>query len=159
MKFYMKQRLFSIRQSFDIFDASENPIFHVEGKLLSFGRQQTLFDVKTGEALVEIKQKLLRLMPTMEINYQGKTVATIKQEITFFKPRYVVPELGWTVQGDFLAHDYDIFDQQGKVVASINKKFLAWSDTFEFDIQQDDVPFIIVVGVILGIDLTMDQYE
>ncbi|MBG9987936.1 LURP-one-related family protein [Aerococcaceae bacterium DSM 111176] len=157
MKFYMKQKVFSFRESHDIYDEDQNPVFHVEGKMLSFGKQLRLTDVKTGETIVDIKEKLISLLSKLLIEYQGKHVATVQKELTFFKPKYTVPELGWTIEGDFLQHDYQIFDDNNDLVADINKKFFSWSDTFEFNIRDGNVPFAVVIGIILAIDMAMDR--
>ncbi|MBG9984298.1 LURP-one-related family protein [Aerococcaceae bacterium DSM 111022] len=157
MKFYMKQKLLSWRESHSIYDENQNPVFQVEGKLLSWGKQLRLTDIKSGEHIVDIKEKVIALLPKMLIEYQGKHVATVQKELTFFKPKYKVPELGWKIEGDYLQHDYQIFDDRNKLIADINKKFFAWSDTFEFDIKDTQVPFAVVIGVILAIDMAMDE--
>lgn len=157
MKFYMKQKLLSWRESHSIYDENQNPVFQVEGKLLSWGKQLRLTDIKSGEHIVDIKEKVIALLPKMLIEYQDKHVATVQKELTFFKPKYKVPELGWKIEGDYLQHDYQIFDDRNKLIADINKKFFAWSDTFEFDIKDTQVPFAVVIGVILAIDMAMDE--
>ncbi len=157
MKFYMKQKLFSFRETFDIYDSNRKSIFKVQGKLLSFGKQLRVTDSQTGEYLIDIQEKVMSLLPKMQVNYHGKHIATVEKNISFFKPKYTVPEFGWVIQGDIFAHDYDIRDDKGHLIATINKKFLSWSDTFEFDIREDDVPFVIIIGIILAIDMVMDS--
>ncbi|MBG9983019.1 LURP-one-related family protein [Aerococcaceae bacterium DSM 111020] len=157
MKFYMKQKLFSLRETFDIYDSNRKSIFKVQGKLLSLGKQLRVTDSETGEYLVDIHQKVVSLFPKMQVNYHGKHIATVESKISLFKPKYTIPEFGWVVRGDIFAHDYEILDKNGTLIATINKKFLSWSDTFEFDIREDDVPFVVIIGIILAIDMVMDS--
>ena len=49
MKLYMKQKVFSLRGDFDIYDENQVPVYSVQGKLMSFGRQLRLYDSATGE--------------------------------------------------------------------------------------------------------------
>lgn len=156
MKLYMKQKVFSIKQDFDILDVNQRPVYHVVGKLFSFGRQLTIYDSKTDHQLAQVKQKLLSLTPTMEVYVGGRLLCTIRKKITFFKPRYEVSHLDWQIEGDFFAHDYVILERDGTIVADIKKKFFSWSDTFEFNIIYEDIDPVSVVAVILAIDLAMD---
>lgn len=156
MKLYMQQKVFSLKQDFDIFDVTQRPVYHVEGKLFSFGRQLSIYEAGTQRQLAEVKQKLLSFTPTMEVYVAGRLLCTIRKKITFFKPRYEVSHLDWQIEGDYFAHDYSILEGDGTIIADINKKFFSWSDTFEFDIYYEDIDPVNVVAVILAIDLAMD---
>ena len=46
----MKQKMFSLKQNFEIVDAKLNPIYHVEGKMFSIGRQLHIYDAQTPSA-------------------------------------------------------------------------------------------------------------
>ncbi|WP_164470844.1 LURP-one-related/scramblase family protein [Vaginisenegalia massiliensis] len=159
MKLYMKQKVFSLKQDFDIYDEHQVPYFKVEGKLISLGRQLTLKDAKTGQELAFIKQRLATLMPKMELYRDGQLIATIKKKFTLLKHRYEIEQIGWRIEGDFFGHNYSIIDQEGDTVAVISKKYFAWSDTFEFDVNEEEGELITVIGVILAIDAAMDAAE
>ena len=47
MKLYMKQKLFSLKQDFNIYDHNQTPLFRVSGKLFSVGRQLRIYDALT----------------------------------------------------------------------------------------------------------------
>lgn len=159
MKLYMKQKVFSLRGDFDIYDEHQVPVYSVQGKLMSFGRQLRLYDSATGEELAHIKQQVMTLLPKMHVIYQNERIATISKKLTFFKQQYEIDTLGWSVEGDFFAHDYTVFDAQGRVVADINKKYLSWSDSFEVSIVQDDIDPAMVIAIVLAIDCAMDASQ
>lgn len=159
MKLYMKQKVFSLRGDFDIYDENQVPVYSVQGKLMSFGRQLRLYDSATGEELAHIKQQVMTLLPKMHVFYQNERIATISKKLTFFKQQYEIDTLGWSVEGDFFAHDYTVFDAQGRVVADINKKYLSWSDSFEVSIVQDDIDPAMVIAIVLAIDCAMDASQ
>lgn len=156
MKLYMKQKVWSIKQDFDIFDVDESPVYHVSEKMFTFGRQMTIIDAITRDTLCEVKQKMLSFTPTLEVFCQGDKICTIRKKITFFKPSYEVSGLNWSIKGDFWGHDYTINESDGTMIADIRKKFLSWSDTFEFNIVYEDIDPVQVVAVILAIDMAMD---
>lgn len=159
MKLYMKQKVFSLRGDFDIYDENQVPVYSVQGKLMSFGRQLHLYDSATGEELAHIKQQVMTLLPKMQVFYQNERIATISKKLTFIKQQYEIDTLGWSVEGDFFAHDYTVFDAQGRVVADINKKYLSWSDSFEVSIVQDDIDPAMVIAIVLAIDCAMDASQ
>lgn len=157
MKLYMKQQIFSIKTKFDIYDIDQNPVYYVEGTIFTLSKQRFIYDVATGQELAYFKQELLHLLPTFDVYAGGEFVATIKKEFTFFKPRYVLQGTDWTIEGDFFNHNYQIIDGSGRVIATIAKRWFAWSDTFEFDINDDLVNPVAVIAVILAIDAVMDD--
>ncbi|MRI82280.1 hypothetical protein GIY11_09700 [Aerococcaceae bacterium DSM 109653] len=159
MKLYMKQKVFSLRGDFDIYDENQVPVYSVQGKLMSFGRQLRLYDSATGEELAHIKQQVMTLLPKMHVFYQNERIATISKKLTFFKQQYDIDTLGWSVEGDFFAHDYTVFDAQGRTVADINKKYLSWSDSFEVNIVQDEIDPAMVIAIVLAIDCAMDASQ
>ena len=52
---------------------------------------------------------------------------------SFFKPRYELDYNGWRCEGDFLAWDYDVYEECCAVV-HISKKPFHWGDTYVIDI-------------------------
>ncbi|MCR8969565.1 LURP-one-related/scramblase family protein [Facklamia sp. 7083-14-GEN3] len=159
MKFYMKQKVFSLKQDFDIYNDKQEPVYRVDSKLISFGRKAKILDLQSGEALCEVNQKVFSLFPTVDVTQNGKFVSRIRKKFSFFKPKYVIEGMNWVVDGSILQHDYTIFDNQGKEIASIKKKFLSWSDTFEFEIINETVDEVLILATILAIDLAMDLSE
>lgn len=156
MKLYMKQKMFSLRGDFAIYDANQVSVYKVEGKLMALARQLRLLDSATGEELALVKQQLFSLMPRMHVFFQDEQIATISKKFTFLKPSYEISEIGWSIEGDYWAHDYTIYDANGQVVADLNKKMFSWSDTFEINIVQEDIEPAMVVAVVLAIDAAMD---
>lgn len=152
----MKQKMFSLRGDFDIYDGNQVSVYKVEGKLMALARQLRLLDSETGEELAFVKQQLFALMPRMHVFFQGEQIATISKKFTFLKPSYEISEIGWSIEGNYWAHDYTIYDASGQVVADLNKKMFSWSDTFEINIVQDDIDPAMVVAVVLAIDAAMD---
>ena len=65
--------------------------------------------------------------------------------------------MNWRLQGNLWQHDYRLKDRKGNDLAKIHKQFLAWSDTFEMTILNQELDPVIVVAVILAIDMVMDN--
>lgn len=148
MSLYIKQKVFSWGDKFSVFDAAGNQRYYVEGEVFSFGKKLHLYNNVGGEVAF-IQQKLLTFLPKYEITRNGRMIAEVVKEFTFFKHRYTVNGLGWTVEGDFWDHEYEILDGE-RVIASVSKEWLTWGDTYEirFGAGVDEAAALAVVLVI-----------
>lgn len=143
MRYLMRQKLFSWGDDFVIRDAHERDVFLVDGKAFSFGDQLRFLDLQ-GQELACIRQRLLAWGPTYEIHRNGALVAEVRKELfTFFRCTFTVDVPGpddLVAEGDFVDHEY-VFRRGDGEVASISKRWFAWSDTYGVDIApgEDDV--------------------
>lgn len=156
MKLYIKQKLFSFSQDFDIYDIEGTPVYRVKGNIIGFTRKQHLIDLATNEEVAFLRRKIFAILPKMEVFVRGTLVESIRMKLSFLKPRYELETLGWTVEGNILGHEYEVRDREGDLVGQVTKRFLAWSDTFEVDINQAEADPVMVLAIILAIDSVMD---
>ena len=154
MKLYIKQKVFSWRDKFRIYDEFGNDRYYVEGEVFTFGKKLHLLSAD-GRELAFIHQKVLSFLPKYFINRNGEDVAQVVKEFTFLKQKYSVSGLGWSVDGDFLAHEYQI-RSGGSVIAGITKKWFSWGDSYEIDIA-DGADEIMALSVVLIIDAVIDS--
>lgn len=159
MRLYMKQKMFSFKQDFNIVDENQQPVYKIDGELISIGRKLHIIDLKQNQEVALVKQKIMTLMPQVDVLVRGELVTSIRKKLTFFKDEYNVSDLGWTIKGDILAHDYDIYDAERDHIATINKKYFAFSDSYEFDIDESEVDPVYVIAVILAIDAVLDSRQ
>ena len=87
MRYLVRQKVFSIRDSFTIKDEYGNDVFKVFGRLLSIGNKLTLTDLLDQE-LYYIEQRLFRFLPEYTIYRNGRPVATVKKNLTLFRPSF-----------------------------------------------------------------------
>ncbi len=159
MKLYIKQKLFSIKQDFNIYNDKGQEVYEVKGELLSWGRKLHLIDAQSKEEVAFLKQKVLSLFVHMDVFVDGDHMTAIKQKFSLFKPKFVINDLDWTIEGNIWQHDFTIRNAKGRTIAKFHKKFLSWSDTFEIDIVDDEADPILALAVILAVDLAKDISE
>jgi len=148
-RLFIKQKVFSWKDKFNVFDEYGNSIFYVEGEFFSLGKKLHIQNMN-GEEIAFIHQKLLSFLPRFYISRYGADIAEVVKKITFFKDRYVVDEFGWEIKGDFLAHEYEFFFG-GRSIARVHKQWLAWGDTYAIEISDGADP-VNVLCVVLIID-------
>ena len=148
MKLYLKQKVFSWGDKFWVYDESGNERYSVRGEVFTIGKKLHVYD-GTEREVVMIRQKIWSFLPRYYLEKDGEIFAEVVKRFTLFHPRYEVPQFGWTVAGDFLAHNYCIRSGE-ETVAQISKKWFAWGDTYEVDFgpASDHVQVLAVVLVI-----------
>lgn len=150
MKFVIKQRVFSLADSYTIKDEMENDRYNVQGTFFSLGKKLTIYDMSGNEA-VYIEQKLFRFLPEFDIYIRGDYAAKVKKEFTLFSSRFdIESSMGqYTADGDFLGLDFTIY-KSGQPAAYVSKKFFAWSDTYGVDILEgEDEAFILALVIVI----------
>ena len=152
MKLYIKQKVFSWNDKFTVVDGTGQTRYTVEGELFSFGKKLHVYD-ELGSEVAFIEQKLFSFKPRYYVYVCGEQVAEVVKEITFLRHMYRIEGLGWEVDGDLLAHNYQI-TCDGKYIVSINKEWMSWGDSYELDINEGESE-IMALAVVLCIDCAM----
>ena len=151
-KLYIKQKVFSWKDKFSVFNELGEDVYRVEGEFLTIGKKLHVKDLNDREVAF-IHEKVWSLLPKYYISRDGSDIAEVQKKLTFLKARYEIPDFGWTVQGNFTAHEYTISSEAG-VVAAISKKWFSWGDTYEIDSAPGFDP-LNVLCVVLIIDAVL----
>jgi uncharacterized protein YxjI len=138
MKLYIKQRIFSIGDKYDVYDANENVVFDVKSELFTIGAKLHLCDVN-GNELYYIKRKLTFMLAEYEIYQNNILCAVISQEFALFRSKLNVESSqgNFEIEGDLFSMDYDII-RNGQYFGSIHKRWLSWGDSYELDIPDEE---------------------
>jgi len=151
MKLYIKQRIFSLGDKYDVYDANENVIYDVQSELFTIGAKLHLYDTQ-GRELYYIKRKLTFMLAQFEIYQNDRLCATISQEFALFHSKLNVDSSmgNFSIDGDFMSMDYEI-TRNNQYFGSIHKKWLSWGDSYELDIlDADNAEFL--CALVIAID-------
>ena len=154
MNLYIKERVFTWGDKFDVCDQNGTPKYYVKGEVFSWGKKLHVYD-RFDREVAFIKQEVFTWMPTYKVYVNQNEVAQIRREFSFFRPRYSVNGLGWDVEGSFLEHSYQI-TKNGRHIVSIDKEWMTWGDTYQLSIA-DDADEIVALAVVLTIDCVVEQ--
>jgi len=150
MRYLIRQKIFSFRDSFTIKNEFNEDCFKVTGKILSFGNKLHLTDLQ-GNELYYIEQRLFRFLPEYTIYRNGNPVATVKKNFTLFRPSFNINSVygDLNIDGNFFAYDFTIF-KNGSPVAIVSKEWFAFSDTYGVSISDgEDAAFILALVIVL----------
>lgn len=132
MKLYMKQKVFSFRDSFTVYDENGEPKYTVKGEIISFGKKLHVFD-RSGREIIFIAQRLLTFLPRYTVQINGVAEFEIKKEFSFIKPYYTIAENDIEIRGEFLSHEFEII-RAGGVIATLRKEWFTWGDSYALEI-------------------------
>lgn len=150
MNLYLKQKLFSIGDKYKFTDLEQKVIYEAKKSVLSLTKIY-MYDA-TGKELFLIKKKLIAFMPKYTVFNDGKEVLFIKRKFGI-RPKFEMVDAGgaiYLLQGDFLAHDFNI-SRDGKYIGSIKKKYFSFGDAYELNIDDNYEPALFC-SIALAID-------
>jgi len=129
MELYIRQRVFSWTDSYDVYDTDGTPRYEVKAEFLSLTHKIHVYDKHTGTEVGAIRQRLFSLLPTFEIVIGDQVLGVIRKKFTFLRQCYEVDYRGWDVEGNFLGWDYRV-TKNGTEVMSISKEIFHWTDAY-----------------------------
>ena len=161
MKLYMKQRVFSWVDKFNIVDEYGATRYYAEGELFSWGKKLHIYS-NTGREVAFIRQKLMSWLPRYFVEINGVTVATVVKELTLFRQSYRVDGLPWRMEGNFWAHDYVMYDNvmydNNLEIMRMRKAWFTWGDSYELEIADPDNA-LLCLCVALAVDCAVAQSQ
>jgi len=152
MRFTLKERVFSLRESYYIRDDQGNNVFEVNGRLISLRDKLTLNDLQ-GNTLATITEKMLSLRPVYTIARPGAPDAKVKKDfINIMREGFSVdmdgglPDL--RIQGDILDHNYTM-KRDDTIVAQVSKKWISLRDSYIVDVADGEDALLLVACAIV----------
>ena len=146
-KLYLKQKVFSWGDKFNVYNFYGEEKYHVKGEVFSLGKKLHVNDVNDREVAF-IHQQLLSFKARYFISRNGADIAEVVKAITFLKAKYTVDAFGWLMQGNFLDHEYQITRGE-RIVASVSQKWLTWGDAYEIDIADGEDELNVLCAVLI----------
>ena len=150
MRYLIRQKVFSFGDNFTIKDELEQDRYIVRGKVFSFGDKLKIEDLE-GNELFYIEQQLFRFLPEYSIYAGGQQMAVIKKQLSFFTPRFIIDsDYGsYEIHGNIIGYDFQIY-KDGRIVAVINKKWFAFSDSYGVKIEDgEDHAFLLTMAIVI----------
>jgi uncharacterized protein YxjI len=153
-RYTMREKMFAIGDDYWIETEGGERAFKVDGKALRI-RDTFVLETPSGDELFTIQEKKLSVRDKMEIERDGRTVATIKKALVSpLRDRYSISMEdgeGMEAKGNIVDHEFK-FERGGSTVAEVSKRWFRIRDTYGIEIapDQDD-------ALILACTVCIDQ--
>ena len=158
MRLYIKQRVFSIGDTYNVYDEWGNEFFYVKSELFSFLAKIHLCD-NTGKEVFLIKRKMSFWGAQYEV-YSGEILcAVINQKVRFLRSELnISSQYGdFVVDGDFFSHNFRIYNNNS-LIGEVRKAYLSWGDSYELDICSGADPAFFT-ALVIAIDNCMHNED
>jgi uncharacterized protein YxjI len=158
MRYVIREQFFRLGEDSQITDESGQPLFNVDGKVLSLHNTLVMRDLR-GQEVATVKRELIALTPTYRIDRPGQgTVQVRKRLINLFGDHFTIDIPGpedLEIVGDLFEHEYQV-KRAGAVIATISKQWIALTDTYGVQTApgEDD---ILLLACVLALDLAEDR--
>ena len=149
MHLYIKQKVLTLRDRFQVYDDDEQAKYNVEGKFISIGKKLRI--LKGEQEIARIEQEVLHLFGHFNIHIEGKGDYKVIRKFSFLKPKYTFEGIDWSIEGDWFEHDYRIISGAGEEIADISKHWISIGDTYDINIYKDKYE-LLALCTVLAID-------
>jgi len=150
MKYYIKQKVFSLRDKFKITTESQKDLYQVAGKFLSISNKLELQNID-GSVVLHAKKQVLSFLPKYFVYTPHNDELAVIQRKFAFKPKFEirVGAENLHVEGSLFGHSFHIMNDDD-IVASIQKKVISWGDTYEIEVftEQNLELYLFIVIII-----------
>jgi uncharacterized protein YxjI len=158
MRYMIREKLFRLGEDSKITNEDAQPVYEVDGKVLTPFHTLIIRDM-TGREVAKVRKQLIALRPTYEITLNGQEQAEVRKKLfSPFVDRFTIDVPGpddYEMTGSLLEHDFTI-SRHGQVVATVSKAWISLTDTYGIDITpgQDD---LLILASVLALDLAEDE--
>nr|WP_136252011.1 LURP-one-related family protein [Ningiella ruwaisensis] len=151
MKYRIKQKFFSLSDSFNIEDAHGRTAFTAKGKIFSISSSQTMFDA-SGREILKIRRKYLSFRPACRIvNSDGSEWLIKKRWWPFWTTRFTIktPKGELEMTGNLWQYEYEI-RRRSELLATVSKALFSFSDSYGIDIYDESLtPQLIALVIVI----------
>ncbi len=153
MKLYIKQKVFTLSESFEVRNEFNETVYYVKGSFFRIPKAFTIYDANQVE-VAHIEKHLFRLFPHYDIKIHQGEQLTIKRNFTFFKQSYDLINSNWNLQGDFFSHEYNVMNGF-EPIFSLSKHWFTWGDSYELNIT-DPKQALLSLCIVVTVDAQIE---
>lgn len=162
MRYILKERIFSLRESYYIRNEQGDNLLEVTGQLITLRDRLILRDMG-GNEVATVTKHLIALRPTYTIVRPDQPDATVKKDfINILREGFSVDMAGGLpdlrIQGDIFEHDYSIA-RQGVTVAQVAKKWISLRDSYMVDVADGEDPVLLLACAIVVDRITHEEED
>ena len=135
---FTTSKVISLHKHTDITDEHEQVVYHAQTKFPSLHDKTDVLDA-SGNRVAHIERKLLTLHERHFVTMENGTSFQISNEL-FHIVRDItnIEGLGWQLRGNIAALNFELYDEQGDIIAVISQKMFSLHDKYCADIYRPE---------------------
>jgi uncharacterized protein YxjI len=160
MKYIVREKFFRLGEDNDILNENQQPVYQVDGKVLSLHNLMIVNDM-SGNEVARVQRKILSFRAHYEIRFPGDEALTeVHQRFSNpLHPKWTISQPGQadlTMTGNFFGHNFTIGN--GQTVATISKQWISLTDSYGVDVADGQNDLLILCSV-LALEAEQDRQE
>ena len=141
---FTSTKVFTLHHHIDITDEEGNIVYQSESKAISLHDKTDVTDAN-GEHVAHIERQVLTLHERHFVTMADGTYFELSNELWhLIKDITNIEGLGWQLRGNILGLNFELFDENGEVIAVIGQKLISLHDKFCIDIYKPEHEKIVV---------------
>ena len=147
---FTTSKVFTLHKHIDITDAQERVVYEANTKFPSLHDKTDVTDAQRNQ-VAHIERKIFTLHERHFVTMANGQQFQISNELFhLIKDVTNIEGLGWQLRGNILGLNFELYDQNGGVIAVIGQKMLSIHDKYCIDIYQPELePIVIAILVTL----------
>ena len=147
---FTTSKVFTLHKHIDITDAQERVVYEANTKFPSLHDKTDVTDAR-GNQVAHIERKFFTLHERHFVTMADGLKFQISNELFhLIKDITNIEELGWQLRGNLLGLNFELYDQNGAIIAVIGQKMLSIHDKYSIDIYQPELePIVVAILVTL----------
>ena len=131
-------KVFTLHHHIDITDAFEQVVYEANTKFPSLHDKTDVTDA-AGRFVAHIERKLFTLHERHFITMEdGESFELSNELFHLIKDITNIEGLGWQLRGNIIGLNFELFDEEGEIIAVIGQKMLSLHDKYCIDIYQPE---------------------
>jgi uncharacterized protein YxjI len=160
MRYQIRERVLRLGEDNDILNEAGEPVYQVDGKVLSLHGLMVVNDI-AGNEVGTVSRKLISLLATYEIALVGGVNAEVHQRFSNpLHPKWTIAVAGGAeleMSGNFMGHDFT-FSENGQTVATVSKAWISLADSYGVEIADGQNDLLILCSV-LALEAEQDRSQ
>lgn len=145
---FTTSKVFTLHKKIDITDENENVVYHAETKFPSI-RDKTDITDASGNQIAHVERKIFTLHERHFVNMADGMDFEISNELLhIIKDVTNIVGLGWQLKGNILGLNFELYDENGEVIAVIAQKLFSVHDKYSIDIYRPEHEKVVIAILI-----------
>ena len=138
-----------VNYKFIVRDAAGNELYKASTETISMTRYAAkLCDMADRELLwVEQQKKMTMMAMNFDMKVNGQVISEILQIVKMSKYAFELPQLGISIDGDFIGHTYR-FLRGGQLIGEVKRSMMSWGDAYEISFADPNLEQPLLAAVL-----------
>lgn len=154
---FTTSKVFSLHHHIDITDDQERVVYQANSKFFSIRDKTDIVDAH-GEHVAHVERKFFTLHERHFVTMaDGMTFEVSNEFFHLIKDITNIEGLGWQLRGNIAGLNFELYDQDERIIAVIGQKAISLHDKYCIDIYRPDCEKVVVAILVTLIHMMKDR--